>query len=673
MSEQLKLIPENTEATLRASNNILLLLSPIADESWLKGFYGQVFRANDLSADRPCFAQKTVYLCGDLAHLGAFDLSEAKQIAVIQALTQGEMPASVKPAWQFVSLGQVPILVHGVGIYYRRFFDPDCDYFNRISHEHIFQDLTESNKPGKAHRTGIYLTPVRQAGDELHFHLLRCSTNLSGPSEDFGITDRQIVAALNEQAAKIFENPAGLNHVLAQIYHNTPAQAEKKQSKAKISAHADKTKDMPSNGIMAFCTFYDQLDKLHPLSKDPFDCGYKETSGLTKLHFRLKAPVLNDPEYPLAPQFTLTLYPNSVFFMPLSTNRLYTHEIQSSTLDAERLPIRLGYVVRCSKTEAVHKEGQTYLKLDGQALELEPPTLEGMEKLRHLYAEENKTSAVIAYGDQFRFSMNKGDYLAPTYAPEAPFRVYTLENQANLFDSLFASVRFETLGKGRQGTVLIKPSENGGIPIVRTTTVYSAPAQLFSLEHEQLAQQIQERASLPVGFNNALIETYTHAYTHMGSHSDQALDLADGSFIALFSCYKYPELTSSPRKLLIESKQPGGKKSEIVLTHNSFVLFSVDNNRHYRHKIVLEAASPKSDNPWLGITFRCSKTFLHFRDQVAYFADNTPLTLANQEELSAFYPMRRRENQETDFRYPDLTYTLSASDMMPPESFESPC
>jgi hypothetical protein len=671
MSEQVTFTPENTEATLRDSNNILLLLSPIAAESWLKDFYGKVFRANELAADGHSFAQKTIYLCGDLGHLSALDLSdlsEAKQIAVISELSHGEMPACDTPAWQYVSLGQVPILIHGVGVYYRRFFDPDCDYFNRISHEHIFQDLTESNKPGKAHRTGIYLTPVRQAGEELHFHLLRCSTNLSGPSENFGINDRQIVSALNEQAANIFENQACLNHVLAQIYHNTPAQAEKKQSKAKISAHADKTKDMPTNGIMAFCTFYDQLDKLRPLSKDPFDCGYKETSGLTKLHFRLKAPVLNDPECTLAPQFTLTLYPNSVFFMPLSTNRLYTHEIQSSILDAERLPIRLGYVVRCSKTEAFHKEGQTYLNLDGQALKLEPPTLEGMEKLRHLYAEENKTPAVIAYGDQFRFSMNKGDYLAPTYAREEPFRVYSLENQANLFDALLASVRFERLGKGRQGTVLIQPSESGGIPIVRTTTVYSAPAQLFSSEHERLAKHIQARASLPVGFNNALIETYTHEYTNMGSHSDQALDLADGSFIALYSCYKYPELTRSQRKLVIESKQAGEFKREIVLDHNSVVLFSVDSNRRYKHKIVLETSSPKSENPWLGITFRCSKTFLHFRDQVAYFADNTRLTLANDEELSAFYPLRRRENQETDFRYPVLTYTVSPSDLMPPES-----
>ena len=76
--------------------------------------------------------------------------------------------------------------------------------------------------------------------------------------------------------------------------------------------------------------------------------------------------------------------------------------------------------------------------------------------------------------------------------------------------------------------------------------------------HEQLAQQIQKSASLSVGFNNALIENYTNAYTTMGSHSDQALDLADESFIAIFSCYKHPEIANLPRKLLVELKEPGG-------------------------------------------------------------------------------------------------------------------
>jgi len=115
----------------------------------------------------------------------------------------------------------------------------------------------------------------------------------------------------------------------------------------------------------------------------------------------------------LLPEFSVTLYPSSVFFMPLSTNRLYTHEIQSSMLNAEMLPTRLGYVVRCSKTEAVHKRGSTFLKIDGQLVPMEPPTPEGMTALRELYAAENRSDAFIDYGDKFRFSMNEGDYKAP--------------------------------------------------------------------------------------------------------------------------------------------------------------------------------------------------------------------------------------------------------------------
>lgn len=219
--------------------------------------------------------------------------------------------------------------------------------------------------------------------------------------------------ALNQEAASIFQNQAPLNHVLAQIYHNTPAATAQKQSKAKISAHADKTKDMPVNGIMAFCTFYDRLDRLSPLDKDAFNYGYKGVSGLTKLHFRLKESVAAQPECALPPQFTLTLYPNSAFFMPLSTNRLYTHEIRSSMLDAELLPTRLGYVVRCSSTEAVYQNGQTFLKRDGKLVQLELPTIEGIDELRKLYAEENNSADFIDYGDRFLFSMNAGDYLVP--------------------------------------------------------------------------------------------------------------------------------------------------------------------------------------------------------------------------------------------------------------------
>lgn len=388
------------EANLVDANHIL-----VSTESLGFDFFGTVVTLEELASSRPSFSGKTVYLAGDISELRKLDLKGATRILVIEELSRG-----YEGDYGRVRLGQVPVRVGGVGVYYRRFFDDANDYFHRISAEHTFQALTESVKPSRAHRTGLYLTPVRQQGDELHFNLLRCSTNLSGPSENFCANDRRIVDALNREASSIFHDHASLNHVLAQIYPNTPATDGQKQTKAKISAHADKTKDMPVNGIMAFCTFYDRIDKLTPLPDDAFDYGYKGTTGLTRLQFRLKPGVESAG---LLSEFSLTLYPNSVFFMPLSTNRLYTHEIQSSMLNAEMLPTRLGYVARCSKTEAVHKDGTTFLKIGGGLVRLEPPTEEGMLELRALYAAENKTPEFIDYGDRFRFSMNDGDYKAP--------------------------------------------------------------------------------------------------------------------------------------------------------------------------------------------------------------------------------------------------------------------
>ncbi len=247
-------------------------------------------------------------------------------------------------------------------------------------------------------------------------------------------------------------------------------------------------------------------------------------------------------------------------------------------------------------------------------------------------------------------------------------RSFTLLTAGNLFEELLASVRFETASKGRQGAVLVKSDdETGLIPIVRTTTRSSNPVQRFQSVHDRLAQQIQTIAELALDFNNALIESYTNAYTTMGSHSDQALDLADKSFIAIFSCYKYPELAHPPRQLLVEVKDSGDERSAIPLTHNSVVLFDLDTNRRLKHKIVLDRSIPAPENQWLGITFRTSKTLVQFRDESAYFLDNTRLTLATDEQRQEFYHLRQRENNETDFTYPRITYTISESDMMPPE------
>ncbi|MER6097963.1 hypothetical protein ABT154_19295 [Streptomyces sp. NPDC001728] len=403
---------EPAEACIEDASNILVAPSMPQDNDLIRDFFGTVITPEDLASGAHDLAQKTVYLCGDVSGISSNQLRAAARVFAIRELSHGFHEGAEEP-WTPVGLGRVPLHIHGVGVYYRRFFGLDADHFGRIRTEHTFQSLTESTKPGTAHRSGIYLTPVTQNDDELHFRLLRCSTNLSGPTESFGPTDTDIVEALNREAAAVFRNQAPLNHVLAQIYHNTLATTERKESKAKISAHADKTKDMPANGIMAFCTFYDRLERLRPLADDAFDYGVKSASGLTGLHFRLKEPTKEREGVALPAQFTLTLYPGSVFFMPLSTNRLYTHEIRPSPLDAELLPTRLGYVVRCSSAEAIHKNGHTFLKTGGDLVKLGPPTPDGMNELRRLYAEENRTSSFVDYGDKFSFSMNTGDYVAP--------------------------------------------------------------------------------------------------------------------------------------------------------------------------------------------------------------------------------------------------------------------
>ncbi|MER6217686.1 alpha-ketoglutarate-dependent dioxygenase AlkB [Streptomyces sp. NPDC001674] len=237
----------------------------------------------------------------------------------------------------------------------------------------------------------------------------------------------------------------------------------------------------------------------------------------------------------------------------------------------------------------------------------------------------------------------------------------------DLFAELSAATRWEDLGKGRQGAVLTRTGGTAGlgVPLVRTTAQYSGPAQPFGPVHERLAQQVREHAGLPAGFNNALTERYTNAYRTMGGHSDQALDLADGSYIAVFSCYEFPE-AGPVRKLVFETKGSDAERFEIPLTHHSVVAFSVDSNRRFRHRIVAEAPVPAADNTWLGVTFRTSKTLLRFRDGHAHLPHGPRLTLADDDQRREFYGLRRRENQETDFAYPPLTYTLSPSDLTPP-------
>lgn len=322
----------------------------------------------------------------------------------------------------FIGIGEIPINVNNVGVYFRQFFDINKNYFDSISKEHQFQTLKESNKPNTAFRTGIYLSKVTQSEDNIHFNLLRCSTNFEGPTENFRQTDNEIISKVNNNIVENFyDKKTNLNHVLAQIYKNTSegGQNKKSQKKAKIKEHSDKTKDMPRNGLIAFCTFYEnyyegtfndmKIKKFNKSSTDSYDYCYNNISVLTRMRFRLKKDVDDNN---LVKQFDIILYPNSVFLISLKMNRLYTHEILPSILPIENIPTRMGYVIRCSKTKAVYKDNQVYLIDNNNLSKLEKPKEEGIKKLKDAYFKENMTSNMITY-DTFYFSLNDGDYQKP--------------------------------------------------------------------------------------------------------------------------------------------------------------------------------------------------------------------------------------------------------------------
>ena len=247
--------------------------------------------------------------------------------------------------------------------------------------------------------------------------------------------------------------------------------------------------------------------------------------------------------------------------------------------------------------------------------------------------------------------------------------------EKNIFNDLLNSATFEPAGKGRMGNHLVK-IVNEEIPVVRTTTKYSVPANAFSDIHNQLVAMINTKVSadhpdIPIqNFNNALIEVYHSAYSKMNFHSDQALDLDDDSFIALFSCYENPDeiKESHLRKLVIKDKITN-EESEMILDHNSVILFSIETNRKFQHKIILSSGSGSKtteENRWLGITFRTSKTLIRFKDHLPYFSTGELFKLADQEQESAFFQLRGQENRKLDFIYPDLPYTISPGDLLTP-------
>ena len=252
------------------------------------------------------------------------------------------------------------------------------------------------------------------------------------------------------------------------------------------------------------------------------------------------------------------------------------------------------------------------------------------------------------------------------------FTKHILNIQTNLYEQLLNSTEFEPITNGREGAIIVD-IKNNLIPIVRTTTIYNKPVQTFKMIHYDIIEKIKQVSNNDnLTFNNALIETYNNKYHTMRYHSDQALDLAKDSYICLFSCYNNP-LTTNIRTLKIKNKSINECLDEIKLEHNSIVLFSLTTNSNYLHKIQLDKVTPLrahahlDDNIWLGITFRLSKTFIQFINEIPYFYQtDVILKLANENEIKEFYKYKNEENQSAeDNKIINYYLTISPSDILP--------
>jgi hypothetical protein len=411
-------------------------------ENIKKNFCGIVYSDTESFIKHIYQPDTIIYMCGDIYKIiNEYYKNVLKEKNNVKILVVAEFAFNCEiygnEQYDVINMGEVPLNINNVGVYFRNLFSEN--YFTSINEEHKFQELTESNKPSNAFRKGIYLSKVEnvkstdntdksdKTNNELKFNLLRCSSNLDGPTDNFRKTDIKIINQVNGISKSLFSEEAELNHVLAQIYENKTIITDTKtvERKSKIKEHSDKTKDMPRNGLMAFCTFYKDYSydsdtnfnfnpdiKINKSKTDSFDYCYNDTSILTRLRFRLKKTVADRS---LIEKFDITLYPNSVFIMSLSANRLYTHEIIPSILSLDKIPTRMGYVIRCSKTKAVYKDkdNQTYIVEDGNNyVKLEEADDEGVKKLKEVYFKENVSDELITY-DKFHFSMNNGDYLQP--------------------------------------------------------------------------------------------------------------------------------------------------------------------------------------------------------------------------------------------------------------------
>jgi hypothetical protein len=399
-----------TEAVFNQDKHVLIYGNPsestnLDDFNYIvNNFCGRVYHVSCLpDSIRNTKFDGKIWAMGDLK-----DMPKGQPLQVIGDHSTFENWSDM---WTKTDDGQVPINVDGIGVFFRR--STNLSLFKSLLSGHKMFTLTETNKAGTAHRTGTYLSPMTCHDGSIEYKYLRCSTNLDGPTQEFNEFDNQIVVQVNGLMNDYFTGAELMNHVLMQLYNNTVVDG--KQVKARISSHADKTKDMPEGGVMAFVTLYD-LDELAKLGSLPgmvtsrFDMKMNGKSIFPTLLFKPKADI------PHLKEQSIPLYPGSVFIMSLSSNRIYTHAVVPAVGEVAHLPTRLGYVARCSNRTAKWQEDGTYVKYDDTWHQMLPTDSEEASEeasvVRNLYFQENTTMNCIEYG-QWYSSFNKGDYMKP--------------------------------------------------------------------------------------------------------------------------------------------------------------------------------------------------------------------------------------------------------------------
>lgn len=235
------------------------------------------------------------------------------------------------------------------------------------------------------------------------------------------------------------------------------------------------------------------------------------------------------------------------------------------------------------------------------------------------------------------------------------FQQFYLDFDNNIYDELRQAQILEDIGYGRNvGNVYLSTSDH--VPIVRTTSKYKNPIQRASEIHKIIINKINEQHDINV--NNIMVEQYDNSYATMKYHSDQATDLADDSRIFIFVCYENPN--KSNRTLAICNKSDN-KKYALNMFHNSVTMFDTNINKQFVHKIHREYEDPTK---CIILTMRLSKTMVLYTPIPKI--NGVELRMYKDNENHEFYKLRGRENKETDFTWPQIEYTLSESDLLPP-------